>query len=96
MSLSPIGHVQTRSLIRAFFQALVKKEKVIDTGLKATDQEQLAFQAHKQAKLNELDVVISLKMHQAQMSIHMSIHMSTHMSIHMSIHMSTHMSNHDW
>eukprot|EP00002_Diphylleia_rotans_P014287 TRINITY_DN2784_c0_g1_i6.p1 TRINITY_DN2784_c0_g1~~TRINITY_DN2784_c0_g1_i6.p1 ORF type:complete len:1834 (-),score=489.32 TRINITY_DN2784_c0_g1_i6:186-5687(-) len=45
---------------------LVKKEKVIDSALKAAEGEIQAFQTEKQQKLNELDVVLTLKLHQVQ------------------------------
>jgi len=47
-------------------EALVKKEKVIDSGLHSVENEIQAFQTEKQRKLNELHVVITLKMHQIQ------------------------------
>jgi cilia- and flagella-associated protein 44 len=46
--------------------ALVKKEKVIDAGLKAVELEIQQFQTFKQQRLNELDVVVTLRMHQVQ------------------------------
>jgi hypothetical protein len=46
--------------------ALVKKEKLIDGQLRETEKEIQAFQTHKQSRLNQLDVVITLKMHQVQ------------------------------
>ena len=45
-------------------EALQKKEKIVDAALKQTDGEIQTFQTFKQQKLNELDVVITLKMHQ--------------------------------
>jgi len=43
---------------------LVKKEKIIDSALRQTEQEIQQFQTFKQQKLNEIRVVITLKMHQ--------------------------------
>jgi len=43
---------------------LTKKEKIIDTALRQTEQEIQQFQTFKQQKLNEIRVVITLKMHQ--------------------------------
>ena len=45
-------------------EALTKKEKIIDQALKQTDEEIQQFQTFKQQKLNEISVVITLKMHQ--------------------------------
>ena len=45
-------------------EALQKKEKIIDLALKQTDEEIQQFQTFKQQKLNEIPVIISLKMHQ--------------------------------
>ena len=47
-------------------ESLIKKEKSIDTGLAAADKEIQEFQTQKQQKLNELDVVVSLRLHQLQ------------------------------
>eukprot|EP00741_Cyanophora_paradoxa_P024459 tig00022075_g23616.t1 len=47
-------------------EALVKKEKLIDQGLHGVENDIQAFQTEKQRKLNELHVVITLKMHQIQ------------------------------
>ncbi|KAJ1559074.1 Cilia- and flagella-associated protein 44, partial [Nowakowskiella sp. JEL0078] len=46
--------------------ALIKKEKIIDTGLKSTEADIQEFQTQKQQKLNELDVVVPLRIHQLQ------------------------------
>ncbi|KAJ3023852.1 Cilia- and flagella-associated protein 44 [Thoreauomyces humboldtii] len=46
--------------------ALIKKEKIIDQGLRTTENEIQEFQTQKQQKLNELDVVIPLRLHQLQ------------------------------
>lgn len=47
-------------------EALVKKEKIVDLALKQTEQEIQQFQTFKQQRLNELHVVITLKMHQVK------------------------------
>ncbi|KAI9208942.1 uncharacterized protein BJ171DRAFT_171848 [Polychytrium aggregatum] len=47
--------------------SLLKKEKTIDAALKSTENEIQEFQTQKQQKLNELDVVIPLRLHQIQM-----------------------------
>lgn len=44
----------------------IKKEKTIDKALKDTESDIQAFQTEKQRKLNELDVVVTLKMSQVQ------------------------------
>jgi hypothetical protein len=45
---------------------LIKKEKIIDVGLKSTRVEIQEFQTQKQRKLNELDVVVPLRSNQIQ------------------------------
>ena len=45
-------------------EALVKKERVIDAALNASESEIREFQSHKQQELNKLDTVVALKMHQ--------------------------------
>ncbi|CAD5123356.1 DgyrCDS11713 [Dimorphilus gyrociliatus] len=45
---------------------LQKKAKVIEQGLKNAENELEAFQQEKQRKINEFDVVVSLKLHQVQ------------------------------
>jgi hypothetical protein len=47
-------------------EALIKKERVIHLGLKNTEEEIQDFQTQKQKKLNELDVVVPLRLHQIQ------------------------------
>ncbi|KAL5020106.1 hypothetical protein ScPMuIL_002998 [Solemya velum] len=46
-----------------------KKSKIIDVGLKTAQNDLEAFQLEKQQKLNELDVVVTLKLHQIQYMI---------------------------
>ncbi|XP_048773099.2 cilia- and flagella-associated protein 44-like isoform X2 [Ostrea edulis] len=46
-----------------------KKLKVVDSALKAAQNDLEAFQLEKQGKLNELDVVVTLKLHQIQYMI---------------------------
>ncbi|XP_022090775.1 cilia- and flagella-associated protein 44-like isoform X2 [Acanthaster planci] len=46
--------------------ALTKKQKVIDSGLKTAEADLEAFQLEKQQKLNELDVVVTLRLHQVE------------------------------
>lgn len=45
---------------------MTKKEKVIEGALKSAENEIQQFQTEKQQKLNELEVVLSLRMHQIQ------------------------------
>ncbi|XP_028405556.1 cilia- and flagella-associated protein 44-like [Dendronephthya gigantea] len=47
-------------------EALNKKSKVVGSALVAATSELEAFQREKQQKLNELDVVVTLKLHQIQ------------------------------
>ncbi|KAJ3347586.1 Cilia- and flagella-associated protein 44 [Entophlyctis luteolus] len=44
--------------------ALIKKEKVIDSALQNSESEIQEFQTQKQRKLNELDVLVPLRQHQ--------------------------------
>jgi hypothetical protein len=46
--------------------ALVKKEKTIDHNLSATEAEIQEFQTLKQRKLNELDIIVPIQLHQIQ------------------------------
>ncbi|KAJ3102122.1 Cilia- and flagella-associated protein 44 [Phlyctochytrium planicorne] len=46
---------------------LIKKEKIIDMALRNTEAEIQDFQTQKQQKLNELDVVVPLRLHQVQL-----------------------------
>lgn len=46
--------------------SLLKKEKIIDQALRATETEIQEFQTQKQQKLNELDVIVTLHLHQIQ------------------------------
>ncbi|XP_033641081.1 cilia- and flagella-associated protein 44-like isoform X3 [Asterias rubens] len=46
--------------------ALTKKQKIIDNGLKTAEADLEAFQLEKQQKLNELDVVVTLRLHQVE------------------------------
>ena len=47
-------------------ESLLKKQKIIEQSLRTIDAEIIAFQKEKQAKLNEIDVVVTLKMSQIQ------------------------------
>ncbi|ELU09473.1 hypothetical protein CAPTEDRAFT_174833 [Capitella teleta] len=47
-------------------ESLTKKAKIIDAALRAAEQELEAFQLEKQRKINELDVVVVMKLHQIQ------------------------------
>jgi len=44
--------------------SLSKKQKLVETALKSIDGEIVEFQKEKQSKLNEIDVVVTLRMHQ--------------------------------
>lgn len=50
-------------------ESLNKKSKVIDSALKTAQNDLEAFQLEKQQKLNDLDVVVTLKLHQIQYMI---------------------------
>ncbi|KAJ1483700.1 hypothetical protein T484DRAFT_1949413 [Baffinella frigidus] len=53
-------------LLKKENEALQKKDKIIDAALKQTEAEIQTFQTFKQQRLNELHVVITLKMHQVK------------------------------
>ncbi|XP_067037270.1 cilia- and flagella-associated protein 44-like isoform X2 [Acropora muricata] len=57
---------KTSETLKKEYDALVKKAKVIDGALKTAEADLEAFQREKQQKLNELDVVVVLKLHQIQ------------------------------
>jgi hypothetical protein len=46
--------------------SLIKKEKIINQSLATAETEIQEFQSLKQQKLNELDVVVPLRLHQIQ------------------------------
>jgi hypothetical protein len=46
--------------------SMAKKDKVIDAALKSAENEIQQFQTEKQQKLNELEVVLTLRLHQIQ------------------------------
>ncbi|NXT73472.1 CFA44 protein, partial [Zapornia atra] len=52
--------------LRKKYNALVKKVKVVETSLDAAERELEAFQWEKQQRLNELSVVVPLKLHQVE------------------------------
>ncbi|XP_060551905.1 LOW QUALITY PROTEIN: cilia- and flagella-associated protein 44-like [Ruditapes philippinarum] len=60
---------KTNDTLKKELDSFHKKSKVIDNGLKTAQQDLEAFQLEKQQKLNELDVVVSLKLHQIQYMI---------------------------
>ncbi|KAK3588814.1 hypothetical protein CHS0354_028462 [Potamilus streckersoni] len=57
---------KTNEALKKELESLTKKAKVIDTALKTAQNDLEAFQLEKQQKLNDLDVVVSLKLHQIQ------------------------------
>ncbi|NXJ93731.1 CFA44 protein, partial [Corythaixoides concolor] len=52
--------------LRKKYDALAKKAKVVETNLETTDRELETFQWEKQQRLNELYVVVPLKLHQVE------------------------------
>ncbi|KFZ54770.1 hypothetical protein N321_07519, partial [Antrostomus carolinensis] len=52
--------------LRKKYRALAKKAKVVETSLDTVDRELETFQWEKQQKLNELHVVVPLKLHQVE------------------------------
>ena len=57
---------KTSETLKKEYDALVKKAKVIDSALSTAEADLEAFQREKQQKLNELDVVVVLRLHQVQ------------------------------
>lgn len=64
VSCSPLS--KSSQALKKENDALIKKEKIIDLALKNTESEIQNFQTQKQQKLNELDVVVPLRLHQIQ------------------------------
>ncbi|XP_052805423.1 cilia- and flagella-associated protein 44-like isoform X2 [Mya arenaria] len=64
-----IEEKKTNDTLKKELDGYGKKSKVIDNGLKTAQQDLEAFQLEKQQKLNDLDVVVSLKLHQIQYMI---------------------------
>jgi WD40 repeat protein len=56
--------LKTVEALKKDHEALIKKERVIDAALNASESEIRDFQSHKQQELNKLDTVVALKMHQ--------------------------------
>ena len=52
--------------IKKDIDSMLKKDKVIDAALKSAENEIQQFQTEKQQKLNELKVVLTLRLHQIQ------------------------------
>lgn len=46
--------------------ALAKKQKLVEQGLGAVNAEMAEFQKEKQGRLNQLDVVVGLRLHQVR------------------------------
>ncbi|KAI8915149.1 hypothetical protein DFJ77DRAFT_430281 [Powellomyces hirtus] len=57
---------KTVDVLKKENDALIKKEKISDQALRTTENEIQEFQTQKQQKLNELDVVVPLRLHQLQ------------------------------
>ena len=56
--------LKTVEALKKDHEALIKKERVIDAALNASESEIRDFQSHKQQELNKLDTIVALKMHQ--------------------------------
>ncbi|RKO93288.1 hypothetical protein BDK51DRAFT_14775, partial [Blyttiomyces helicus] len=62
-----LGEIQKAiEALRKENDSMIKKEKIIHMALKNTEAEIQDFQTQKQQKLNELDVVVPLRLHQIQ------------------------------
>jgi len=57
---------KTIETLRKEKEALVKKQKVLEMGLAAINQDITEFQKEKQQALNQIDVIVNLKMHQIE------------------------------
>jgi len=53
-------------LLKKELEAMSKKEKLVEAAFKAAENEIQQFQTEKQQKLNELDIVLTLRMNQIQ------------------------------
>ncbi|XP_072513801.1 cilia- and flagella-associated protein 44 [Salminus brasiliensis] len=57
---------KTTDSLKKEYDSLVKKEKVVQSSLKAAEGDLELFNREKQQKLNELDVVVPLRLHQIE------------------------------
>merc|ERR1712048_1267581 len=64
---------KVHDVLKKELDALTKKVKIIDNGLKSAKSDLEAFQREKQQKLNELDVVVTLKLDQIQYVVNSTI-----------------------
>ncbi len=51
-------------MLRKEKEALAKKQRLVEQGLAAVNADMAEFQKEKQGRLNQVEVVVSLKMHQ--------------------------------
>ncbi|XP_030833850.1 cilia- and flagella-associated protein 44 isoform X2 [Strongylocentrotus purpuratus] len=57
---------KTAESLKKETDALIKKQKIIENGLKTAEADLEQFQLEKQQKLNELDVIVTLRLHQVE------------------------------
>ena len=79
---------KTVEALKKDHEALVKKERIVDIALNASESEIREFQSHKQQELNKLDTVVALKMHQVSsacerqcVSFHFKFKVTAHLQI---------------
>jgi hypothetical protein len=64
---------KNREALAKEVDAMQKKAKVIEMAAKTAEQELEAFQLEKQRKLNELDVIVTLRLHQMEYVVNCSL-----------------------
>ncbi|GLC74134.1 Cilia- and flagella-associated protein 44 [Pleodorina starrii] len=57
---------KTIEVLRKEKEALAKKQRLVEQGLAAVNADMAEFQKEKQGRLNQVEVVVSLKMHQVE------------------------------
>ncbi|XP_078590601.1 cilia- and flagella-associated protein 44-like isoform X5 [Branchiostoma floridae x Branchiostoma japonicum] len=57
---------KAQDVLKKEFETLTKKARIMDSALKTAEGDLEAFQLEKQQKLNELDVVVPLRLHQVE------------------------------
>jgi hypothetical protein len=55
---------RARQVLRKEKEALAKKQRLVEQGLAAINADMAEFQKEKQGRLNQIEVVVALRMHQ--------------------------------
>ncbi|XP_041471026.1 cilia- and flagella-associated protein 44-like [Lytechinus variegatus] len=64
---------KTAEALKKETDAFTKKQKIIENGLKTAEADLEQFQLEKQQKLNELDVIVTLRLHQVEHVVNGSV-----------------------